>query len=528
MTRIDADELERLGKDNSPVIGRAVSAWDISRLAITKNVRWDYFERCVIWGLFSFDHETVLATLDFRFCRFLDDVSFSNTEAMERVSFDHCELRSFSARETKFRKRALVSDSAVIGDTSVSDVQFAERSFFAFSTFGSHVSFTRVSFGGGASFDRSNFQGKSRPLDLELTDVRFLGEATFTYCRWDKADFENCSFAGVANFEGCGISNRLNFVNMAFEAGLNMRYARIAQVWLENVSCDGRLELDFAQFDKLMVSGDAQTVFRGRSLIRNATFGELTLSGAEFESYVSFDSTRITRLLDLDEVTFEDDVSFRDTSFPPRSDDLGSFTGVDLQDARFMKRVDLDAGSLFARVDGPLWLRREESKLTTSEDEVWRELKRAFELSGDTDSRNVAEYRIQLLEMKRRKSLTDKLTSTVSWAVWGFGLRPLRVLGWYAATVLAFAAVYWYQLQKGAARRRSFTLDVKLVTGAIAFSWWTAFKFGYGAKYAQNSLFKAVTTAESVIAKILLLLFVRALAHLSPVLNDLLGKFLPI
>jgi hypothetical protein len=151
---------------------------------------------------------------------------------------------------------------------------------------------------------------------------------------------------------------------------------------------------------------------------------------------------------------------------------------------------------------------------------MWREMGHAFELAKNIELQNYAEFRGRRLEEDDTRGVS-KIAPMASRWFWGYGVRPMRALLWLGLLVLAFAAIYWTQL--GHLATNSFAR----ARHALIFSAQTAWELKFGYDNSATTIFRAITIAESILAKLALALFAYALTQTNPLLSELTKKLLP-
>ena len=103
-----------------------------------------------------------------------------------------------------------------------------------------------------------------------------------------------------------------------------------------------------------------------------------------------------------------------------------------------------------------------------------------------------------------------------------FPISPFhrRLFAWIILLFAVFTAIYFTQT-------KSLNNLVQRLKFALAFSWRTSLTLGYGYQQSRTTLFKTLTLVHSIAFKIMLLCLLKAVANVSPLLNDLIGKLLP-
>jgi hypothetical protein len=148
----------------------------------------------------------------------------------------------------------------------------------------------------------------------------------------------------------------------------------------------------------------------------------------------------------------------------------------------------------------------------------WQTIADALDRGGQTDQRNEVLYRMEA--SRQQPTLVGKVRAQFSDRLWGYGYRPLRITLWIGMIVLISAVVYMSAIPQRQNRGRS-------VLVAIQFSLRTAISPTYGYAHATG-WYRILAVSESIIVKLLALLFVQSLATVSPLLRELVSKLIPL
>jgi hypothetical protein len=239
--------------------------------------------------------------------------------------------------------------------------------------------------------------------------------------------------------------------------------------------------------------------FRGYADFSQAQFGACDLSGAFFEKEANFDQVKFGQSVICDGVMFQD-------------------------------RLTLPWRLLLAP-QPPTWPWSErQTRLTVHDPRTFEALQRAYQRSGDREGQNEALYQEKLL---------SRQDAWECW-LWGYGVRPWRVAKWLGILFILCTMLYLlglptpprmtvdYRLRGGVLQQASKKRDLprwqRFWTAAV-FSARTAWHFGYGPEHAQGFLWKGITTTQMLASKVLAILFLKAVANTSPLLNDIASKF---
>jgi hypothetical protein len=172
-----------------------------------------------------------------------------------------------------------------------------------------------------------------------------------------------------------------------------------------------------------------------------------------------------------------------------------------------------------------------DSDATTSihqvaERRLWRELEHAFHTANDLGLENYATYQLRRVE-EREKTGFGCFSSVLSRWFWGYGVRPIRVLGWLTLLFVIFSTIYRTQLSNFGMDLPAFPRHLTRLRAALVFSARTIWELKFGYEHSATGTFRLVTLAESILGKALIACFAYSLSHTSPLLNELLKKVLP-
>ncbi len=316
-------------------------------------------------------------------------------------------------------------------------------------------------------------------------NVVFSGSADFEHTRGDDLDFYGSLFKGRVSFLGaeCG------------KVTFRPRHLRPSSVPFEKTAVFDGLRCDSARFDGAEFHDDA------------------SLARAEFHKAVVFYRVR-----------FLGDVNLRWAVLPPYGSTLPpkghsdpwrwAETGFVLHEVAFSKAVFANWDQL---VEGHWWLSVGRPRLLRCDSGTWRSLEDGLGRSGNLDGQNGAKYQRRMVAYHDDPS-EDKAINWVEWAYWGYAVRPARLVGWFCVIVLVFAMVYFTQT-RALAHRRGWPGLWERVKFSVVFSARTALRLDYGYKNSTTRLFQALTLAESIAGKFILLCWLQAVVNLSPVLK---------
>jgi hypothetical protein len=230
----------------------------------------------------------------------------------------------------------------------------------------------------------------------------------------------------------------------------------------------------------------------------------------EFHDYVDFKDARFLTSVSFLKTSFESEASFHGVGFPELN--KPATKGVVLDEARFQKPIDLNWGQIDCRVD-------------TNGRETWADLAEAFKRSSNLEGQNAAFYNQKYAEGKTHG--LRRLGNFIDWVFWGYGVRFWRLTVWIALVYSMFTILYLIHPSAVTSNRAEWFGWWRRLGFALTFSLQTSVKVGYGIARARTSLYKVFAVLQSVIFKIMLICLLTVFSHISPLLNEIVGKLIP-
>jgi uncharacterized protein YjbI with pentapeptide repeats len=469
--------------------------------------------------------------------KFLGAASFEDTTFSDSASFKGAE----------FRKDATFSRAVFTGDESPVNNKTAD---FSEAIFGGMALFQSTGFHTAAEFNRSMF----------LHEVWFDG-AKFE----DQATYADTVFKGTCSFRNVGVADALEIHRPKFPAlalfdGLhgipderthkdNSELDIFGGQFLGGASFNN-VHVALLQFPMLFRRG-AQTAHMYSPLVSEmpVSFRELhckeaDFGGALFRSSVDFTNAKFDTTADFRKSSFKDSVHFWRVKFPHH--------GLYLDQATFEKRLDVDMDDLAG------------GALAQESFETWDTLEWTFRTNGNLEAANEALYHRRLLASSTsKKQFPDKL----SYAVWGYGVRPWRTVVWMLVVFVLFYIVVLCSsssiciletepsaesklLNESALALRDVAsmLNTKAVPQSAATSeaagqddplpasnskpnlvWTYAFnsvwKPLYGYNNANSPFLRVISVVAWIAMTVLFVCLLHVLSNVSPLVHDLIGKF---
>jgi hypothetical protein len=496
----------------------------------------------------SLDSVGFACEMDISRSTFLDTVNFNSATFMADVKAEGAVLNAgIEALGVEFKSAAYFGRTKFMGNVEFVPIKnrkpifqgnvdfreavFNRRASFLGARFLSHMDFRYVQFANLVSFGNST-----------------LGAAPVNYPF--NGSFYMAEFAGLAGF-GSAHFKSLKLFRAIFRAGADFHRATGQSLELLGVAITGPLSFDDAGIDNLTFDGfGGSMVVDGEAVFRRARFNKLTFNRMAFKKTVDLEEASIRSGLSFRTVSFDGDLHFEDGPFssvtarqsddnddddgddgPKQDADTGKATedvkpDITIQDITLNGGLYIDAAQFLSRPPWWAFWREAASNFDSNDPRSWRELTHAFEIAKNIELKNYAEYRLRQLE-EAKASFATRVSSVASRWFWGYGLRPLRVAGWFMVVLLVFAWIYWTQLDQYAADRPPASRNLFRAKHALVFSARTAWELSYGYANSTTRTFQVITTVESMLAKLLIACFAYALTQASPLLSELMKKLLP-
>jgi len=435
-------------------------------------------------------------------------VRFDNSTFQEQASFDSSNFESqVTFLGATFKQLVLFNGSKFKNNVTFDDVDFQDDVYFN-SWVESELRIDKL-----ASFKKAFIK-----KDLSFVLVIFGGEP----------DFTEANITGSVSFEGCKVAGNAFFTDLNSVTGAKTGSLTFADTAFSERAYFNNAKLNELSFSYQMAENEdtgqqgastgasSPVVFDKRSAFTGLDCNRAKFHDVEFRDYADFSEAKFANHVDFSNAIFEGGVSFYNSQFPR----LGSGTpkdaqsGIVLRGAQFLKGVNLD----WKQIDG---------SLNSRNPDTLKRLESAFKQSGDLEGQNEVLYRRKYLEGSQA-GRWQRLTNRFDLFFWGYGVRPLRLLGWMSFVVMLFTIIYLTQTRALGAGGNKLKSAFKRLKFALAFSLRTSWSLGFGINNACTPTFKVITLVHSIGFKILLLCLLQAFANTSPLLNQLVGKLIHV
>ena len=328
-----------------------------------------------------------------------------------------------------------IVNSEIQGNVTLVNTLFQEEVDFENTNFTKQVWFAGSNFSGYANFAVAKFSG----ADASFREAKFSSEvADFRGAEFSGGDaiFRGAEFSGgVADFGGAEFSGGVaDFGEAEFSGGVaDFGGAEFsggyAEFWEARFSGGDAIFSD-AEFSGYYAHFGGTNFSGGDADFKGAEFsgGDANFEGAKFEENANFEHSIFGNInesepfnITLEYVRFNYDAYFEYSTFYPNT------------------KLDLTRSS-YRRMFFP-WDCINQNQASPSDDDAYLALMRNYLNLGWYEDANSCYYEYRNRRRADEPIGIEKVTDTVEYALYGYGVKPFRTLGWIVGLVLAFGLV---------------------------------------------------------------------------------------
>ncbi|CAN7192739.1 hypothetical protein LJR084_000545 [Variovorax sp. LjRoot84] len=455
------------------------------------------------------------------------------------------------------------SDLEFEGRLDLSGSVFEERAQFSGSRFRAGLDLTQTVFKRSARFDKTqidfrlltyltsfeadaSFSGAQFPSEpTGFIDVKFGARADFSKAKFQGATTFRSAFSDEVTFDDAFFDRRIAFIRSTFPRPVyfrNLQDTRISDhedhgLWFASATFKDTAFFDGAKVRRLSLKqpprvgrdGKATsrkgpvydglpTVFEKDVSLVAASCDHCDLASSVFRGRTLFARAEVKQVLDLSGSTFSGPLVLARTILPASQSPLDADDGCKPPGGVPRRGVAADGASFEKGIFGQVPLLS--TAIRSADADTWNTFAEAFKGLGDHDGELHARYCAQLVK-SGTGTPWDVFTDRLSYQFWGYQTKPDRVLLWVFAWWLMFVPIYFTQTAPlGTMSRR--------VKFAMRFSAERCWKVDLKGTAATTPLFKALTVAQSIGAKVMAILFLKAVTSRFPLLDGVLSKIVSI
>ncbi len=389
---IDAQEiLERIEKGENIIYQnqRIIGDLNIQQFNLSRDANY----RCLVDSAIVFVDCEFQGNIYFNYGVFNKSLNFTDTKFSGEMNLQGSQLNgNASFWNSKFHKAASFDDAVFLKGANFRGAEFSETASFESSEYSLSAFFIGAIFKNDVYFGSSLFEGNVYFEDAQFIksaifhDAIFNKEAIFQSVKFlETSDFVNAVFHGDAKFINAEFQKPLDFSNATFIKDASFQMARF----------DAPTDFSYANFSNQVNFNNA--MFNKVIKFSNTTFnGNASFSDAYFEREARFDAAQFGSNLNLNKATFYQLMLPWDV---------------------IKDRIGKDKATHLALINN-------------------------YKSLGWILDRNGCYYQYREMRRNAAKTWNSKIMDTISWAYWGYGVRPFNAIFWIAVIILAFGLLY--------------------------------------------------------------------------------------
>ena len=339
----------------------------------------------------------------------LSSIKITNSVIEGSINLDGAAFHDVALfNNTRFEGPVSIMGSMFLQVASFCGSQFNQALSIRMARFNQAASFRMAQFNETAYFSNSKFNNTAEFWGVKFNHTAYFWGTIFSY-----ASFEDTKFNGIAEFWGAKFNQSGIFWKAKFNQTANFGDARFKKL------------ADFrdAQFNKAANFRDSR--FNQGAYFWMAKFSHVTnFRKTQFNDTAYFGGTQFNQ-----ESYFEDarffDISFDDSQFSKEA----SFQGAQIKGTLSLYRTKYDT----------LNVRWSSIHDLAYDDTAYHLLIQNFNKLGFSDDARECQYSYRCKhreELFRQHKLDSWLFDLLAWGTYGYGLRPVRPLGWAALLIL--------------------------------------------------------------------------------------------
>lgn len=383
------------------------------------------FNEVVFSDNINFTQVVFSNSADFRKANFKDAASFKDVHFSGYVSFEGAsnDFREVVAAKTILEQlknknsKINYNEIVILGDLDSDNLSLpkidAERSILEIECLGlseeakcvnKSINIKNSIIHGNVNFENTVFL-----FPIELDDTTINGDVEFRGAKFNQhAYFRGTQFNNDTNFEGAMFKSGANFWDANFIKNATFTYARFnGDALFDGSRYKGNTKFIWSQFER-------EAWFNNAEFVDNVTF-----ENAYFNSDVYFERTRFNKSANFMKVNFKDDAFFEGSQFN---------RSLNLSRANY-NRLFLPWGSV------------DQKQLSASDEDAYLALMRNYANLGWFEESNYCYYEFRN-KCREYNHGIEKITDTLQWIFYGYGVKPLRTLGLMMFSVLVFGLLF--------------------------------------------------------------------------------------
>jgi hypothetical protein len=332
---------------------------------------------------------------------------------------------------TTFERPAFLMDSRFSQRANFDSAQFNQDADFRYAQFNETAEFVSVQFNQIADYYNSqfnrtaNFWSAQFNQDADFRYAQFNNDVYFACTQFnDTTDFGRVRFNQLANFRSAQFNRSASFKSAQFNQTADFERVKFNHiVGFRSVLFNQIANFRSAQFNQSAYFGIAR-------FNKNADF-----YSAQFKQDAGFGNAQFKQDAYFTSAQFNQEVHFEDTKFQ-----YIFFNSSQLSKEAFFQGAQINGTlSLYRTKYDSLNIRWSSIHDLAYDDTAYHLLIQNFNRLGFTDDASECQYSYRCKhreEIFRQHKFDLWLFDLMAWATYGYGLRPVRPLGWAALFIL--------------------------------------------------------------------------------------------
>ncbi len=363
---------------------------------------------------------------------FKEPINFVGTNFSGDAYFMGANFRGYADfAYANFTGDAWFWDANFSGDAYLRSATFSGSSSFSRANFRGYADFIDAIFSDDANFDEANFVGNYSGKCVYFTSANFGGIADFERTNFSGggATFLEANFSEDANFKGSKFNGDATFVDATFDDKADFgafRYSTPPGIIVHFPREIGGVQVNgIADFFGAEFNDDAD--FSTANFIDDAIFTEAEVSGDAYFGSVKFGSYSV-----FSEAQFFGDADFRYAEFSENAYFENTYMNtLYANETKFNRRVLLSWKPIQRLIVGDY----------NREIAFYLDLMENYKKVGWFGDFNNCYYEYRNI-CRTHNVGVEKVTDTLEWILYGYGVKPYYTLTWIALFVLIFGMFF--------------------------------------------------------------------------------------
>jgi hypothetical protein len=445
-----------------PTVFMARDAFEKKYLSLTENAKLVVspieITDCLILGSLNLNGTVIKENLICINTRFKGSAYLTGTHFQQAANFGNAKFnKTASFWYSQFNKDADFWYAQFNQTVHFGNAQFNQIAHFG------NAQFNQIAYFQSAQFNQAAYFWNARFNQTDFNSVQFNQTAYFWNAWFNQTDFNNVQFNQTVYFENARFNQTANFEKAQFNQTTYFRHAKFNQAAnFQSAQFNQTANFENVQFNQTAEFWNAQ--FNQTTYFWDARFNQTDFNSVQFNQTAYFWNAQFNQTANFEKVQFNQTTYFRHAKFNQDANFQAAQFNQEayFEDAKllnlFFNYSQFSKEAFFggARINGTLSLYRTKyEKLNirwssihdlTYDDTAYYLLIENFKKLGFTDDASECYYSYRykhMWELLRQGKFDSWFFDLLAWATNGYGLRPVRPLGWSVLFILLGGAFFF-------------------------------------------------------------------------------------